>query len=207
MPDRRAKPAESFLGTVRSWFRRHRPHERLLFGGTYGLVLASALIAALENPGEHPDPGADLLWVLLTAGATAAAHGYAQVIAHRAARGRGAADVPDAADAADAAATGGAGDAGDAGAAAVRALRTVLSEWPLVAAVLPTAVLLSIAVAGWWKESDAVQAALWFNTVALFGWGTWAARIAGRGWAASCRSGGVDLMIGLLVVAANALIH
>ncbi|OEV30437.1 hypothetical protein AN219_10895 [Streptomyces nanshensis] len=143
-------------------------------------MLSSALIAALENPGEEPDPASDLLWVLLTTAATAAAHGYAHVIARRAAAR---------------------------GETTVRALRTMLAEWPLVAAALPTAVLLSVAVAGWWEESDAVAAALWFNTVALFAWGAWAARVAGRGWPGSFLSGGVDLVIGLVIVVANAMSH
>jgi uncharacterized membrane protein len=175
--DRHAPPPPTAALT---WVRRHRPHEHALFGVTYGLVLASALVAAVENPGEGPDPGSDLLWVLLTAVATAAAHGYAHAVAHRAA---------------------------ERGTTTTGAVGTVLAEWPLVAAVLPTVVLLCFAVAGWWSEEEAVEAALWFNTVALFAWGTWAARIAGRGWPACFRSGGVDLAIGLVIIFANSLIH
>jgi hypothetical protein len=174
------RPVPPSPDAVRAWIRLHRPHEQALFGGTYGLVLASALIAAVENPGEHPDPETDLLWVLLAAVATAAAHGYARSVAHRAAVRGG---------------------------TVTGAVRMVLAEWPLAAAMLPTVVMLSFAVAGWWQEADAVEAALWFNTVALFGWGTWAARIAGRGWPASLRSGGVDVVIGLLIIFANSLIH
>ena len=173
-------PAPASPDAPLTWIRRHRPHEQTLFGVTYGLVLASALVAAVENPGENPDPEADLLWVLLTAVATAAAHGYAHAVAHRAAERR---------------------------TTATSAVGTVLAEWPLVAAVLPTVVLICFAVAGWWGEAEAVEAALWFNAVALFAWGTWAARIAGRGWPASLRSGGVDLAIGLVIIFANSLIH
>ena len=82
----------------------------------------------------------------------------------------------------------------------------MLAEWPLVAAVLPTAVLLLTAVAGWWAEATAVEAALLFNTVALFCWGAWAARIAGHGWLSSCRAGGMDMLIGVVIIIANALI-
>jgi hypothetical protein len=83
----------------------------------------------------------------------------------------------------------------------------VLAEWPLVAAVLPTTALLLAAVAGWWSEDAAVDAALLFNTVALFCVGVSAARTAGRGWASSCRAGGMDMLLGLMIIAVNALIH
>lgn len=122
----------------------HRPPEQALFSVIYGLVLASALVAALDATGEKADPGPDALWVLLTALASGAAHGYARVIAQRAS--------------AD-------------GAATASRVRLVLAEWPLVAAVLPAVVILLAAVAGWWAEATAVDAALLFNTVALFGWG------------------------------------
>ncbi|MET9556564.1 hypothetical protein [Streptomyces sp. NPDC006645] len=153
--------------------------EQSLFSGIYGLVLASALAAALDATGEKADPGPDVLWVLLTALASAAAHGYAHVIARRAS--------------VDGAATG-------------TRLRLVLAEWPLVAAVLPTVVLLLTAVAGWWPEAAAVDAALVFNTAALFGWGVWTARTAGHGWPSSCRAGAMDMLIGVVIIIANALI-
>ncbi|MET8573544.1 hypothetical protein [Streptomyces sp. NPDC005012] len=159
---------------------RRRPPERWLFGGTYGLVLASAMISALDATGETADPGSDALWLLLTALASAVAHGYAHVIAHRA--------------------------SGHAGAGTTRR-RAVLAEWPLVAGVLPTAALLLAALAGWWSEDTAVDVALLSNTVALFGVGAWAARAAGRGKLSALRAGGMDMMIGFLIIAANALIH
>ncbi|MGW0817707.1 hypothetical protein ACWD00_31570 [Streptomyces viridiviolaceus] len=158
---------------------RHRPPEQWMFSGIYGLVLASAMVAALDPSGEEADPGQDALWVVLTALASSAAHGYAHVIAQR---------------------------ASVVGAAAGR-LRSVLAEWPLVAAVLPTVGMLLAAVAGWWAESTAVDSALLFNTVALFGLGTSAARSAGHGWPSSCRAGGLDMLIGLMIIIANSLIH
>lgn len=177
MPDHATSPPP-FRGVARGRFR-WRPSEEDLFGVTYGLVLASALVAALEGPGEASDPGADSLWILLTAVAAAAAHGYARVIARRATAG---------------------------GTSVTKRLRAVLEEWPLVAAVLPSAGMLAAAVAGWWPEPTAVDAALAFNTAALFGWGTWTARVAGWGRAASLRSGCVDMVIGLVIVGANAVI-
>ncbi|MEU8521666.1 hypothetical protein [Streptomyces sp. NBC_01216] len=158
---------------------RYRPPAPSLFSGIYGLVLASALVAALDSAGEKANPGPDALWVLLTALASGAAHGYSHVIAQRA--------------------------SGDK-AATVSRLRLVLAEWPLVAAVLPTVGILLAAVAGWWAEATAVDAALLFNAAALFGWGAWAARTAGYGWPSACRAGGMDMLIGLAVILANALI-
>ncbi|OMI91418.1 hypothetical protein BSZ07_00525 [Streptomyces sp. M1013] len=54
---------------------RPRTADLWLFRGIHGLVLASALVSALDVPGEVPDPGEDALWVLLTALASSAAHG------------------------------------------------------------------------------------------------------------------------------------
>ncbi|GAA4090566.1 hypothetical protein GCM10022233_87310 [Streptomyces shaanxiensis] len=116
---------------------------------------------------------------MLTALASAAAQGYAHAIAHRASVDR---------------------------AATTNRLRLVLAEWPLIAAVLPTVGILLAAVAEWWAEATAVDAALLFNTVALFGRGAWAAHTAGHGWLSSCRAGSLDMLIGLVIILANALI-
>ncbi|KUJ53786.1 hypothetical protein ACZ90_66565 [Streptomyces albus subsp. albus] len=167
------------LAPLRQILRR-QPPEQWLFSGIYGLVLASAMVAALDAAGEKADPGPDALWVVLTALASSAAHGYAHVIAQRASVD---------------------------GAATSSRLRSVLAEWPLVAAVLPAVGMLLAAVAGWWAEATAVDAALLFNTVALFGLGTWAARTAGHGWPSSCRAGALDMLIGLVIIVANSLIH
>lgn len=103
--------------------RRAEPLQRLLFGGIYGTILASALAAALGNDNGSPDPGYDALWVLLTSLASAAAHGYAHAIAHRTADG-----AP----------------------VTTSTVRSVLTEWPLTAAVLPTVAALLGAHEGWW---------------------------------------------------------
>ncbi|MFC8077814.1 hypothetical protein ACFUN8_20010 [Streptomyces sp. NPDC057307] len=166
---------------------RHRPQERSLFSGIYGLVLASALAAALDTTGEKADPGPDALWILLTALTSAAAHGYAHVIAQRA-------TTEETAD----------GTAN--GATGATRLRLVLAEWPLVAATLPTVAILLTAQAGWWAETTAVDTALLFNTLALFTWGTQAARTAGHRWPSAYRAGALDMLLGLVIIIANALI-
>lgn len=166
-------------GAVPRGILRRRP-ERWLFKGIYGLVLASALVAALDVPGGEANPGQDALWVLLTALTSGAAHGYAHVIARRA--------------------------SGD-GAGGPSRLRAVLAEWPLVVAVLPTVAMLLAAAAGWWSEDTAADTALVLNTVLLFALGASAARAAGLGRLSSCRAGLLDMLIGLVIIAADALIE
>ncbi|RDG36441.1 hypothetical protein DVH02_20075 [Streptomyces corynorhini] len=152
--------------------------QRLLFGGVYGTVLASALAAALDHDGGPEAPGYDAVWVLLAALASAAAHGYAHTIARQTAERTG---------------------------VTASTARSVPAEWPLLGAVLPTVAALLGAYAGWWDEGAAIDVALALNTLALFGWGYWAARVAGRGRGAACRVGGVDMLLGLFIIGANVL--
>lgn len=157
------------------------PLQRVLFGGVYGTVLASSLASALDHDtSQPPNAGYDALWILVAALAAAAAHGYAHAVAHWTAEGKR---------------------------ATVETVRSVLSEWPLVAAAVPTLAGLAGAWAGWWSEAGAISVVLLVNTAALFGWGLWAARTAGQGWPAACRVGGVDVLLGLFIVSANALSH
>jgi hypothetical protein len=156
------------------------PSRRVLFGGVYGTVLASSLVSALDHDTGQPDPAYDALWILVAALATAAAHGYAHAIANWTADGNK---------------------------ATAETVRSVLYEWPLVTAVLPTLAALLGARAHWWSEAGGINVALTINTVALFGWGLWAARSAGQGWGSSCRVGIVDVLLGLLIVSVNALSH
>jgi hypothetical protein len=162
--------------------------QRLLFGGVYGTVLASALASALDHDGGENDPGYDALWILVAAVAAAAAHGYAHAIAHWTAGDTG-------------------GEKAGEKRVTVEILRSVLTEWPLVMAAVPTVAALLGAAAGWWSEESGVGVALVINTAALFGWGLWAARVAGQTWPAACRVGGVDVLIGLFIVGANVLSH
>lgn len=83
----------------------------------------------------------------------------------------------------------------------------MLAEWPLAVAVLPTVMMLLAAEAGWWAEETAADTALVLNTVLLFALGTSAARTAGLGRLSSCRAGALDMLIGLVIIAADALIE
>ncbi|MFC7648258.1 hypothetical protein ACFQX6_53235 [Streptosporangium lutulentum] len=95
------------------------------------------------------------MWVLISVLVAAVAHGYAHTLAHHTVTG----DRP-----------------------LVHAARSVLTEWPQVAAALPTVGVLLVAHLGWWNQSTAVRVVLVFNTVTLFGWGMWATRTSGGSW-------------------------
>jgi hypothetical protein len=155
----------------------------MLFGGVYGTVLASALAAALDHDTGRPNAGYDALWILVSAAATAAAHGYAHAVAQWSGGMHLGRKV------------------------ILLTLHSVLDEWPLVLAVMPTVVALLGAQADWWGEAHAINIALGVNTAALFGWGLWAARVAGQPWATACRVGCTDVLLGLFIVAANILSH
>lgn len=159
--------------------RRREPSERLLSGAVYGTVLASSLAAALDQTETPPNPGYDAVWVLISVLVAAVAHGYAHTLAHHTVTG----DRP-----------------------LVHAARSVLTEWPQVAAALPTVGVLLVAHLGWWNQSTAVRVVLVFNTVTLFGWGMWATRTSGGSWPAAWKVGCVDMLLGLAIVIANTLI-
>ncbi|MFF7091013.1 hypothetical protein ACFY9A_01270 [Streptomyces rubradiris] len=65
--------------------RHQDTREVVLFGGVYGAVLASSMVAALTRYGHTSADvrGYDAAWVLVTACASALAHGYAHYIAER----------------------------------------------------------------------------------------------------------------------------
>jgi hypothetical protein len=158
--------------------RQHDTREAVLFGGVYGAVLASSMVAALTQYGHTSATvrGYDAAWVLVTALASALAHGYAHYIAERAPHGRW--DV----------------------------LRAMRDEWPLVTAVLPTVLLLGGARLGWFPAKGVEYAAFVLNTVILFVLGLLTARWSARRWPMAVLIGMGDALLGVIVVVANALI-
>ncbi|WP_153536307.1 hypothetical protein [Streptomyces sp. RB17] len=158
--------------------RQHDTREAVLFGGVYGAVLASSMVAALTQYGRTTAAGRlyDAVWLLVTACASALAHGYAHYIAERAPHRRW--DV----------------------------LRTLRDEWPLVTAVLPTVFLLAGAGWGWWPPNGVQYPAFALNIVILFVLGLITARWSARSWSMACLMGGGDALLGVIVVVANALI-
>lgn len=157
---------------------RHDPREALLFGGVYGAVLASSMVAALTQYGHTSRDSRryDAVWLLVTALASALAHGYAHYIAERAPHRRG------------------------------DALRTLVEEWPLVAAVLPTVLVLAGAGWGWWPANGVEYPAFALNVSLLFALGLVTARWSRRPWAVAVLIGAVDALLGVIVVVANAVI-
>ena len=161
--------------------RRCAARPPVLFGGVYGAVLASSMVASLTEQGETApaDRFSSAQWLLVTAVASALAHGYAHLIALR-------------------------GDRTHHGVHA--GVRLLLSEWPLVLATAPTLVLLLGAAWGWWPSAGIEYVAFAVNVVLLFVWGLLAARAAGRRWGSALMIGTVDSLLGLTVVVANTFI-
>ncbi|MBM7173432.1 hypothetical protein JQK87_34615 [Streptomyces sp. G44] len=152
----------------------------LMFGGVYGTVLASALLAALHSEGAAYTPCYDAAWVMVTAGTAALAHGYAHHMStHRPGR-------------------------------ALHRLRqlgqALLDEWPVIVACWPTVALLLLAGAFHWPEPAVTSTGLLLNAALLFGWGTLAALRAGYRRRSAVLLGGADAAIGLVIAAANAVI-
>ncbi|WEO94048.1 hypothetical protein A6P39_008495 [Streptomyces sp. FXJ1.172] len=158
--------------------RQHATREAVLFGGVYGAVLASSMVAALSQYGRTTPAGRryDAAWLLVTAFASALAHGYAHCIAERAPHRRW--DV----------------------------LRTLRDEWPLVTAVLPTVLILAGAGWGWWPAKGLEYPAFTLNIAILFGLGLTTARWSARSWPVAVFTGAGDALLGLIVVVANAVI-
>lgn len=159
--------------------RAHDTREAVLFGGVYGSVLACSMVAALTQYGHTSRDSRryDAAWLLVTALASALAHGYAHYIAERTPHRRG------------------------------DALRTLADEWPLVAAVLPTVALLAGAGFGAGGRMNGVEyAAFTLNITLLFTLGLVTARWSHRPWLTAVTIGVVDAMLGVVVVVANAVI-
>ena len=158
--------------------RQHDMREAVLFGGVYGAVLASSMVAALTQYGHSSAASRryDAVWLLVTALASALAHGYAHYIAERAPHRRW--DV----------------------------LRTLVDEWPLVTAVLPTVFLLAGAGWGWWPPKGVEYPVFGLNIAILFALGLVTARWSARSWPGAVLIGMVDAVLGVVVVVANALI-
>ncbi|MEW2306686.1 hypothetical protein AB0958_43255 [Streptomyces sp. NPDC006655] len=158
--------------------RSHDTREAILFGGVYGAVLACSMVAALSQYGHTSAAGRryDAVWLLVTACASALAHGYAHYIAERTPQRSW--DV----------------------------LHSLAEEWPLVTAVLPTVFLLAGAGWGWWPAEGIEYPAFILNIVILFGLGLVTARRSRRSWFAAVLIGAVDALLGVVVVVANAFI-
>ncbi|MER5885196.1 hypothetical protein ABT160_15315 [Streptomyces sp. NPDC001941] len=151
-----------------------------MFGGVYGTVLASALLAALQQDGARYTPYYDAAWILVTAVCAAAIHGYAHHMSTH---------------------------VYDTAAHRWRQLAlTLRDEWPVVVAVLPTVGLLALSGAAGWHGEPATTAGLMLNAALLAGWGTFAALRVGYQRRGAILVGAADAAVGLLIAVANAVI-
>ncbi|MFI6086779.1 hypothetical protein [Streptomyces sp. NPDC051218] len=152
----------------------------LMFGGVYGTILASALVAALHSGQQAYTPYYDAAWVMVTAGTAALAHGYAHHMStHRPGSG-------------------------------LHRWRQLvwelMDEWPVIVACWPTVGLLALAGVFDWPEAPVTYSALLLNAALLLCWGTFAALRAGYRRRSAVLLGMADATIGLLIAAANAVI-
>ncbi|MGW7104424.1 hypothetical protein [Streptomyces sp. NPDC054838] len=157
-----------------------RRHGGWTFSGVYGTVLASGLLAALERTGEQYSPLYDATWVLVTAATAALAHGYAHHMSTH--------------------------QPGSPGHRWTGLGLAMWQEWPMVAATLPSVLLLVLAGVTGWPEYEVTGVALLLNTALLFGWGIFAAVRVGYRPRSALLIGLADAAIGVLVIVANALI-
>ncbi|MFF2788035.1 hypothetical protein ACFVT6_14905 [Streptomyces sp. NPDC058049] len=151
-----------------------------MFGGVYGTVLASALLAALHQKGEEFTPYYDASWVLVTAATAGLAHGYSHHMAsHRQ----------------------------DSAGHRWRMLGLALwNEWPLIVAALPTVLLLVAAGVFGWDAYAVTAVGLGVNTALLFAWGALVALRVGYRLGSALAIGMADATIGLAIIVANAVI-
>ncbi|MEU7606617.1 hypothetical protein AB0B78_24445 [Streptomyces sp. NPDC040724] len=151
-----------------------------MFGGVYGTVLASGLLAALDQKGGDFTPYYDASWVLVTAATAALAHGYAH---HMASHQQ------------------------DSASHRWRLLVLALwHEWPMIAATLPTVLLLVASGIADWDSYGVTAVGLGLNTALLFAWGSVVALRVGYGMTSALLIGLADATIGLAIIVANAVI-
>ncbi|MFF3651371.1 hypothetical protein ACFYXV_22390 [Streptomyces sp. NPDC002181] len=160
----------------------HPPHRGAdwMFGGVYGTVLASGLLAALDQAGGESTPFYDASWVLVTAGAAALAHGYSHHMAGH-----------------------------QPGSAAHRwrvLSRALWNEWPMIVATLPTVLLLLASGLAHWDSQAVTAVGLGLNTALLFAWGSFVALRVGYRIGSALLMGLADATIGLAIIVANAVI-
>ncbi|MFJ3200629.1 hypothetical protein [Streptomyces sp. NPDC086989] len=151
-----------------------------MFGGVYGTVLASGLMAALNQEGEAFTPFHDASWVLVTACAAALAHGYSHHMTTHQTRSA---------------------------AHRLQVLSRVLwNEWPMVVATLPTVLLLVAAGFTGWDAYGVTSVGLGLNTALLFAWGSFVALRVGYRIGSALLRGVADATLGLAIIVANAVI-
>ncbi|HTF48897.1 MAG TPA: hypothetical protein VK735_15740 [Pseudonocardia sp.] len=170
--------AESTLDSLRPRANQVNSTPRWLNGALTGLVLTSAIVAALDHQGQSPNPGDAIAWIFITLATTGLVRSYASFVAGHGQRGIGPQNF----------------------------LRTLILEWSLIAAGLPAAIILLVSVAASYPLLGAVRTVLSANVLILLGLGAFGARKAGYRPFQAAALGIADAAFGLLVIAANALL-
>jgi hypothetical protein len=148
-------------------------------GALTGLVLTSAVVAALDHRGWTPRPIDDIAWILITLASTGLVRSYASFVTSRGQRSPASVTFP--------------GMLG--------------REWSLIAAGLPAVAILLVALSARYPMLGAIHVVLGANVAILLGLGVFGASKAGyRPWQAAAL-GVADGALGLLVIVANALLR
>jgi hypothetical protein len=148
-------------------------------GALTGLVLTSAVVAALDHGGQSPRLVDDIAWILITLAGTSLVRSYASFVAGRGQR------------------------SGD-----PRTFLGILGrEWSLIAAGLPAVAILLVSAAARYPMLGAIRTVLGANVAILLGLGIFGARKAGHRPLQAAALGVGDGALGLLVIVANALLR
>ena len=162
------RPAASQVKGAPRWFN----------GALTGLVLTSAIVAALDHEGQILNPVDAIAWILLTLGTTGLVRSYASFVAGHSQPGTDPHNF----------------------------LRILSHEWSLIAAALPAVIILLVSLVASYPMLGAIGTVLGANVFILLGLGVFGASKAGYRPFQAAALGIADATLGLLVIAANALL-
>ncbi len=142
-----------------------------LFGGVYGTLLCSGLLATAYDAGSA-NPLTDALWITLTIAATTVARAYAQHVSTHTA---------------------------NAGAFWRPFGHKIADGWPLFTSCFPIVFLLLAAWLAHWTDNRYTLAGMGLDVALLFAWGMTAARTGGYRWLGTIGIGAGHAMLGVVI--------
>jgi hypothetical protein len=149
-----------------------------LFGGVYGTLLCSGLLATAYDQGSA-QPFTDALWITMTMATTMVARAYAQHVSTHTA---------------------------DAGAFWRPFGNKILDGWPLFTACLPSVFVLLVSGITHWGENWYTLAGMGLNVGLLFVWGMTAARTGGYRWLSTVLVGCGHATLGVVIAVISFLV-
>jgi len=152
---------------------------RWLNGALTGLVMTSAVVAALDHQGQTPNPVGDIAWILITLVSTGLVRSYAAFVAGRGQRDSFPHPV----------------------------VRILSHEWSLIAAGVPAVLILLASLAAAHPLLGAIRPVLGTNVAILLSLGIFGASKAGYRPFQAAALGVADAALGLVVILANALLR